>query len=436
MSRKDAVEDEVRRQYEQYPYPERKPEDEAKRLVPTVANFLAKINFYCFQGRSRFQDFRALVAGAGTGDAVIFLAEQLRGRDAEVVYLDPSRASMEIAQRRAAVRGLDNIVWLQHSLFDIPQLDIGEFDYINCSGVLHHLEDPPAGLKTLTSVLREDGAMSIMLYGKYGRTGVYQLQALLRLINGDDNDLQAKIANTRKVLQDLPPGNWFRRGAELFDDPLKDSDIEVYDLLLHAQDRAYSIPELYEFVRNGGLNFVDFACGQKQLYNPANYLRDRSILERIARLDRELQHSVAELLSGAMIKHVFYLSKRNDSVAQIDDLDNIPFYFRNLDQQIFQMIANNPGREITLPLADGTRPHVLLGRHSHHVLRQIDGKRTLAEILDRAAEQVDGPRPSSPDLLEDFRPAYNWLNEIEALLLRHRTVAPYESVQDMQRRLG
>ena len=57
----------------------------------------------------------ALVAGGGTGDATIFLAEQLRGTNAEVVHLDMSQASIALAQARAQIRGLDNITWVQKS---------------------------------------------------------------------------------------------------------------------------------------------------------------------------------------------------------------------------------------------------------------------------------------------------------------------------------
>ena len=38
---------------------------------------------------------------AGTGDATIFLAEQLRATNAEIVHLDMSHASTALAQQRA-----------------------------------------------------------------------------------------------------------------------------------------------------------------------------------------------------------------------------------------------------------------------------------------------------------------------------------------------
>src|SRR3954470_10675632 len=128
-----ASADVVRDQYENYPYPERKPEDEKQRLLHTWPEQLAQINHYCFRGRCDFRNgFRVLVAGGGTGDATIYLAEQLSRTNAELVHLDLSAASMDIARRRAEIRGLKNIRFVQGSLLEAPALGLGSFDYISC----------------------------------------------------------------------------------------------------------------------------------------------------------------------------------------------------------------------------------------------------------------------------------------------------------------
>src|SRR6266542_1730835 len=101
--------DPVRAQYEALPYPPWNRDDEPRRLVRTWLDDLPMVNHYCFAGRQTFRDgFRALVAGGGTGDATIFLAEQLRHTDAEIVHVDVSQASLSIARERAELRGLKN----------------------------------------------------------------------------------------------------------------------------------------------------------------------------------------------------------------------------------------------------------------------------------------------------------------------------------------
>ena len=56
------------------------------------------------------------------------------------------------------------------------------FDQIVCTGVLHHLENPDAGLAALRDVLKPDGAMHLMVYAPYGRTGIYMLQEFCRRV--------------------------------------------------------------------------------------------------------------------------------------------------------------------------------------------------------------------------------------------------------------
>jgi SAM-dependent methyltransferase len=138
---------------------------------------LAEVNHYLFAGRRDFAlPFRALVAGGGTGDAAIMLAQQLSDEagsgsaPGEVVYLDISEAAREIAEARAAARGLANLRFVTGSLEDLPGLGLGPFDYIDCCGVLHHLAEPAAGLRALVAVLAEGGGLGLMVYGALGRT--------------------------------------------------------------------------------------------------------------------------------------------------------------------------------------------------------------------------------------------------------------------------
>jgi SAM-dependent methyltransferase len=209
----------VRSQYEALPYPPRDPEGERRELLRTWLDDLPMIAHYGYGGAQPFgQGFRVLVAGGGTGDGTLFLAEQLRHTNAEVVHLDLSSARIAIAQKRAEVRGLGNIRWVRASLLELPALGLGTFDYINCVGVLHHLDDPDAGLKALLGALKEDGVLGLMVYALYVRTGVYQVQSLMRLVNEDAPDAEEQVARTKAMLAALPRGNWFKRGEDLYSD--------------------------------------------------------------------------------------------------------------------------------------------------------------------------------------------------------------------------
>ena len=104
MAAKKDADIAVHQQYESYPYPPRDPAYEAKRLVTGSPSSLVEIEHYVVGGRiGGDRAFRVLVDGGGTGDAPIMLASQLaaRGLQAEIIHLDISAASLDIARTRA-----------------------------------------------------------------------------------------------------------------------------------------------------------------------------------------------------------------------------------------------------------------------------------------------------------------------------------------------
>jgi len=414
----------VRQQYERFPYPARNPADERTRLISTWLDDLRMVNHHCFRGERSFDDgFRVLVAGGGTGDGTVFLAEQLRGRRAEVVHLDISRAAVDIARERVRLRGLDNVRFVEASLLDAPRLGLGAFEYINCSGVLHHLPDPPSGLEALLQVLAPRGALGLLLYAQYGRTGVYQMQSLLRLLCQAEGDDSRKIELARQVLAALPRTNWFVRGEDLHQDHRTGGDAGLYDLLLHPQDRAYTVPEIYEwFADRCGLTVTwsDWQRGRLPYQLETYFGATTPLRERVASLDARSQCASAELISGAIITHSFYATRASDTVAPYADAKMVP------------MIANDTatGTDIAAVIdAHGNQPFILKhaqsglartldpGRYVRSIFAALDGQRSFREIFDET-RRAPGSSADDATLFAQFEPWYRALESIDRLLLR------------------
>ena len=70
------------------------------------------------------------------------MGEQLNSTNSETMYFDFSKTSMSIAQIRAKSRRLSNIVWVIDWIENLPRLGLGRFDFVGCTGVLHHLKSP------------------------------------------------------------------------------------------------------------------------------------------------------------------------------------------------------------------------------------------------------------------------------------------------------
>lgn len=307
--------DPVKTQYEAYPYPPRDPADEKTRLITGSPSRVPEVDHYLFAGaRDWSQPFRALVAGGGTGDGLVQLAQGLADAHcpAEIHYLDLSTAARAIAEARIAARGLTQVRFHTGSLLEAAPL--GPFDYIDCCGVLHHLPDPEAGLRALRGALAPGGGMGLMVYGRYGRTGVYEIQEALRVLAPPgETDLPDRVAAARKLLKTLPPTNRLRRNPFLGDH--EGDDAALYDLLLHERDRAYGVPEVLALVEGAGLEVVGFL--EPLRYEPDFYLQEPGLRARAGELPQAARWELAEALAGNLHKHVFYVTEAGRAEAAL-----------------------------------------------------------------------------------------------------------------------
>lgn len=410
--------DPIRAQYEAYPYPARDPRDEAKRLVIGSPSDLREVDHYLFGGKRDWsRPFRALVAGGGTGDALVMLAQHLADRHcpAELHYLDLSDAARRIAEARIEARGLGRLVTFHHgSLLDLAATAPGPYDYIDCCGVLHHLDDPRAGLRVLAASLAPGSGMGLMVYGALGRTGVYDAQAMLRTLAAGAPDRE-RLAVARALIRELPPTNRLRRNA-LVGDHLAGGDAGLYDLLLHARDRAFRVRELAAMIDAAGLAIVAFI--EPARYEPATYLNDRDLLERLGPLGPVERAAFAELLAGNLKTHVCYVAARDraaTAAARPDDPAAVPVA-RDVDFAAIArgMVSGNPVLSASF---DGLTLRLKLPRLATAILARIDGKRRLGEIH-RAVAETAAPGLAWEDFLAEFGVLYAAFNGVNRMLLR------------------
>jgi SAM-dependent methyltransferase len=247
-------------------------------------------------------DLDVLVAGCGTWQAAKYA---LCHPSANVVAIDISPASLEHTSELAGKYDLNNLKIKQLSVENVSDLD-HHFDLIMCTGVLHHLVDPDAGLSALRSVLKPDGAMFLMVYAPYGRTGVYMMQEYCsRLGIGTSEKEMSDLISVLNVLPDFHPLLEGQGGARAFPNhPM------TADNLLNPRDRSYSVPQLFDFVERNGLRLTRF-------YWQAAYLPHCGSIattphaERLATLPERDQYIEMELWRGLMNTHHF-LAHRSD----------------------------------------------------------------------------------------------------------------------------
>ena len=384
----DAIDGRLAAQYEAYPYPKRDPRDEAKRLVVGSPSHLREVDHWVFgAARPRHAGLRALVAGGGTGDGAIMLAQHLAddGRPGGVTYLDRSQAAQDVARARAQARGL-SLEWHAMSLLDLPNAGLGPFDYIDCCGVLHHLPDPAAGLRALLSVLAPGGGLGLMVYAPHGRTGVYMLQDALGLLAPPEEAPGARLDLTRRVMRHLPETAWLRAN-HYFGDHIEGGDAGLYDLLLNPRDRAYTASQFAALVEGEGLRIT---CWMEPIrYDPSIFLPDPKLRARIGQLDPLQRAALAEALCGNMSTHVVYCVRADDAPSPADPMrhDAVPV----AREMPAAEIARNIRPDGTLPFVfDRLRVPLPLPKLAGAILGLIDGNRTVAQILDTVAARGAG----------------------------------------------
>jgi len=289
-----GVPDRVQDFYDRYPYPRpvdslekyrRRWQDPARR----------RADYHLFWPVKPYREDRTiLIAGCGTSQAA---KHALRWPAAQVTGIDFSATSVRHTVELKRKYDLDNLQVYQLSIEQVSDLEMS-FDQIVCTGVLHHLADPDAGLKSLRDVLKPDGAMHLMVYAPYGRTGIYMLQEFARRIGIQATD--GEIRDLYTALSMLPPGHPLEN--LLREAPDFQHHAALADALLHPQDRAYSVPQLFDFVENGGLTFGRWL--RQAPYSPhCGIIEQLPQASRIAQLPLAEQYAAVELFRGTMLRH-------------------------------------------------------------------------------------------------------------------------------------
>ena len=359
----------VKAQYEAFPYPERDPKDEARRLITGSPSHPLEIDHFIYGGRRDWsRPLRALVAGGGTGDGLIQLAHLMKqaGKPCEITYVDLSRAAREVAEARAGMRGLSGIRFVTGSLLDAP--DLGAFDYIDCCGVLHHLPDPAQGFAALRAALAEGGGMGFMVYAPYGRSGVYPLQEAFGTLYAGLTP-EDRLKKARKLLAALPAGHPLKCNPNLGDH--HQSDAGFYDLLLHSQDRAFAVPDLLEVMAASGWALSGFTM--PALYDPAQ------ITDLPEGMDGPARMALAEKLRGTIKTHVGYAvaSHSGQGPASGRNRALVPHLKGADPRQLAQAVAR--GQVPKLSFA-GTEARLELPKQAAPLIAAIDGRRSLEDI--------------------------------------------------------
>ena len=401
-----SVAQEVRAFYEGHPYPPPIDNLEKYRLWGDPQKRRAEFHL-SWPSRTFGEDISILVAGCGTSQAA---KHAMRWPAARVIGIDFSETSVRCTEELKRKYQLHNLQVCQLPLERARELETS-FDQIVCTGVLHHLPNPDAGLRSLRDVLDPHGAMHVMVYAPYGRTGIYMLQDFCKRIG--IGATQGEIQDLIRALKVLPSGHPMQNLLQ--EAPDFRNEAALADALLHPCDRAYSVPQLFEFLDRGGLRFGRWV--RQAAYSPrCGLMAQLPQASRLQQLTVEEQYVATELFRGTMVRHSV-IAYRDDAIGGSEGISFagdawLAYVPVRMPDTVCVRERLPPGATAVLISQSHTYRDIYMpiDAAEMRLLDAIDGERSIGGIVDKAL--ASSGKTSHVDIVRAFFERLWWHDQV------------------------
>ena len=226
---KDEKTKKVTEFYDEKPFPNYK-DDDNKLTILTKGdkNFLAN-QFKKFIGYKK----NVLEVGCGTGQLSNYFAI---GTNNNIVGLDPTKASLNLAKEFADKNKISNIQFINADIFD-DVLNDEVFHFIWTNGVLHHTKDPYGAFKILIKSLKKEGYVLVGLYNKLGRFRTIFRRYLFKIFG-------------RKLIEKIDPT---LRNLKLDEN---EKIAWIRDQYIHPLESLHTIDEVLKWFKIHNIEFI------------------------------------------------------------------------------------------------------------------------------------------------------------------------------------
>ncbi|NNF44653.1 MAG: class I SAM-dependent methyltransferase [Phycisphaerales bacterium] len=376
----------VREHYEQLPYPPAITNLDAFRDGRQTCDGCPAHFFHLYWPHRPYRDdLDILVAGCGTSQAAKIATLMPRAR---VLGIDLSRTALDATRRLKDAYGLERLELAPLAIEDVATLD-RQFDFILSTGALHHTPDPAESLAALRSVLRDDGAMHLMVYATHGRAGVTMLQAYCRqvAVTTEPDELAALGVALERLAPDHPIRVFAHRTPDLAD------AIGRADALLTPIEHTFTADGVHDWLAAAGLRFDRWFL-QAPYLPSCGFVARTPHATRLATLPPAAQAAAVELLRGTLITHTVATrpAAATPPTLVLDPADDrfghqVPLMFPGvaIDRGPDGVVVghgNHREADLALPLTNAEAA----------VLDAIDGSRSVDDLVASAGARDAGRR--------------------------------------------
>ena len=174
-------------------------------------------------------------------------------KNCSIDAIDISTSSLGYASNKSDEFKVNNINFIKKDILDLEDLN-SNYNYIECSGVLHHMNNPKDGLNILCKLLKKNGIMKLGLYSSKARTNINKARKYIK-----KNKIQFSEENLKEfrkaVITDKLSHSKFK-GLENIPDFYSTSNSR--DLLFHVQEKQFNLHIIKKLLNNYNLNFAGF----------------------------------------------------------------------------------------------------------------------------------------------------------------------------------
>lgn len=325
------------------------------------------------------------VAGCGTNQAIL---AALRFPNANVLGSDLSGESLRICSHTAERLQISNLELRQESINQATYRD--QFDYVICTGVIHHNADPAATLRKLANALRPEGLMELMVYNRFHWIVPTAFQQSVRILGQSlrPANFELELSLARKIIKDLPQDTMMFQATR---GHVEYPESQFADALLQPVLYGYTVESLESLAEKCNLelllprfNQFDAADGKTSWNMKFN---DPILKERYESLPDTQRWQITNLLLLDSSPLLWFYLQRKDSGRQRKSERQVceefldTTFVRINTTQVSYKLGENSNYELSPHL--GSFPVIPPHRSVSKIAAAADGKTPMREIFKR-----------------------------------------------------
>lgn len=328
------------------------------------------------------ENSRIWVAGCGTNQALI---TAIKYPKAQVMGTDLSTQSLAVCQKNSEALHVENLTLIESSINNSNFID--EFDYIICTGVIHHNASPEFALEKLSKALKKDGIIELMVYNYYHRILAVSTQKTIMAFSNQSDDLSLRLEIAKKIISKYPINNIVSDSLQYFKSV---PDAQLADAFCQPIEYSYTVDSLDGLVNTCGLEYLQPCNNQFDLSKFWNtHFNDEDLDNYYCKLPDKERWQITNLLLAVDSPMLwFYLQKKDSKYKRRTQAETCEEFlntrFERFEITVSDYVLNQMADRYDLS-GRSFFPHKvkIADKLSKRVYDEIDGSLTIKSVLSR-----------------------------------------------------